>query len=315
MIFKTSKNHDEHLPKVGEDKEQAKEYFDKLNKKSSKNKKEKSVIKDAKKQYDKLRIIIKEHLKDTDLNDRLEEIFGYPVNLSETTFCRPYEKITEYEKRLEVLREADKIQDMYRNSDKKADKAFEKYIKKHGEERDLNAKKIIAEAYNDHMTDMIKDKSRKIYRHVHQKEIFDILKTGMIKQLDEGETNPDEGVPNTQSPPFKSWTLDKKHLHKYQRFRLESTIGDYNFQILKATTYPRFEKTLKDGQTVYKDNLIQQELRLEIGDGIPIKKNTLLIVPADFFSNMNKYLEDTTYKEQQILEYIKKLGLTVKVDE
>ena len=321
MIFRTSEeNHNGHPLKVGEDKEeQTKEFFDKKNSdKKPKKSKNKSVINDtkSKKQYEKLKDIMKNDVKKLQDPVILKEVFGHHVNTRSRDKYNDFIFKTESGPgREKVIKQTNDIDKFYLDKDfVKFDKGFDKLIKEYGVEDYFKEKQILAEAYNDHMKEVIKDKSHKIYRYVHRKEIFDILKTGLIKEIDDGETKPDEGMPNTLSPAYKSWTLDKKH-KLVSEFRLETAIGDYDFQVMKATAYPRKEKTLKDGQYIDPDELEQQELRLEIGDGIPIKKDTLLRVPKDFFSNMNKYLKGIYYPEEQILDNIKKSGLTVKVDE
>ena len=307
MIFRASKNHNEHPPKAGEDKEQPKEFFDKKNgdKKPDKKPKDKSVINDpkSKNQFDKVRGIMKENIRKVNKPYILNDVFGYNLSLDLGSIAAVIsnDDLDDHEYR-QAKKRSKELEGILKTGDhEKLDQEFDKAVKEFDHKGRMKDRQIIAEAYNDYMEEETRDKSRKIYRFVHPVEVFDMLKTGLFKEIRKKKKSSASNTSNmyvlrSQSPPHKCWTIDKKHFYSDRGFRLESTIGDYDFQVLKATAYPRLEKTLKDGQQVDSFSLKEQELRLEIGKGTPIKK--YLRIPKYFFSEMSKHLKGTDYTEE-----------------
>ena len=276
----TEKGHRVLIPEGREKGEYVKEYFEKLNKK---NKSEKPFLKDAKskKQYKKIMDYMKDDIKQFKFQS-MDDIFGFDLHLDNTDFLEDYVPETDDD---EQINKYGTFYKFYREGNhEKSDKELDKISKKKKTEKFLKAKKIIAQAYNDYMEEATKDKSRKVYRHIHSEEFFDIMESGQFREKDYDDRL------YFLSPPFKSWTLDEDHKYagRLDNFSIETTLDNYDFKVVKASAYPRRQKTIKDGQYVRLYDLEQKEIRVEVGKGLEAKKNMIFHVPKGFLSKLDK---------------------------
>lgn len=278
----------------------------------------------SQKKYKQVKEAIKNDIYKLEETDFTSKIFGYPFDPRADGTAQVI--LDDNRKDLKEWKKADKehehLDQLYYDAANRRtktleeyDRAFDKAVERFDHKGRMKDRQILADAYNDYMEETIKDKSTPIYRFVEPVEAIEILEKGRF-------------YPSTQKtrssyfvqgePDHKSWTLNRWHRYATTgTIRLEATVGDYDFKILKATPYPRLGKSMEAGQSTDMNGLGQKELRHKIGNGVKVK-NLTIHLPKDFFEELGYGInmpDKPGYTEEYIKQLIEDSHITVKTDD
>ena len=292
--------------------ESIKSHFEKLNKKKSN--------RDAKseKQYTQTKSVMKNSILDLHDFDTIRDIFGEDFNPLADPFQHVLvEGIKVYDpKHKEAQIKSQELWDSFLKSKgnlKGFDKEFDKAVEKYDSRGVMKARKILADAYNDYMEEEMQKKDAPIYRFIDPEELIDILETKKLRDLYQDERDK-KGIDSKKLKPKKCWTINKGHIlnNHDMSIRIQAKRGDYDFKILKTNAYPRYGKTIKNGQPLSPGNLSQKEVRLEIGDGLDIADGLSIYLPDGFYKYADYYYEKKGYTKEDFQKLIEESGFTME---
>ena len=291
--------------------ESIKSHFKKVNEKKSKEKSEKYSDSKSMGKYNAVQVVMKTGIEDLADHDITSTIFGEDFEL----FADPFSVLTKgHEEDSEKLRKAYKrvaeISDNYEygTNFEETDKEFDKAVKEFDVKGAMKNRRIVSDAYNDHMEEEMQKKDAPIYRFVDVGEIKDILETKKFR--DSYQDVRERKITSVEPPAPKCWTINKKHALRMSGIRIQAKRGDYDFKILKSTAYPRYTKSIKHGQNIKPTGLAQKELRLKVGEGLDITNGlTIQHLPKVFYD----YMEKTQgYTKEDVQKLIKESGFTIE---
>ena len=221
--------------------------------------------KESQEKFEKVLSLMNKDIDSFDI-DTAKDIFGYFPELEHDImigddFIYKADPGPERQKALGVAHDLVKIW-ATRNYDE-FDKQYAATLKKYGAENKLIDRKIIAEAYNQHMDQKLADKNLIVSRFMKGDEFISMLRTG--KFVSDNASKEYSLQQEGGNQVYKSFTANSDHKFSGEEVRVDVLASDYDMIPLRATGYPRASKSVRDGVNIRPYDLVQEELRLKDG--------------------------------------------------